>query len=57
MDNIPILIDTEAETSMEQDAEEKIQTKVNNATVHNGTKSLFNITFENCKLKKSIFET
>lgn len=52
MDNIPILIDTEAETSIEQDVEEKIHTKVSNATVYNATKSLFNITFENCKFNR-----
>ncbi|XP_023302099.2 uncharacterized protein LOC111684202 [Lucilia cuprina] len=50
--NIPILTDTEAETSMEQDFEEKIPARVSNATVHNATKSLFNITFENLEEQK-----
>lgn len=49
MNNIPILIDTDTETSMEQDGVEKIHTRVSSATVHNATKSLFNITFENCE--------
>lgn len=46
-DNMPILIDSESESSMEQDGEEKIERKVSNAT-QNATKSLFDITLENC---------
>ncbi|XP_075155262.1 kinetochore Mis12-Ndc80 network component 1 [Haematobia irritans] len=43
--NIPILIDTEPETSIEHDVEEKVITVASNAT--QTTKSLFNVTFEN----------
>lgn len=45
--NIPILIDSEPETSMELDGEDKIERRVSNAT-QNATKSLFDITLENC---------
>ncbi|XP_061399355.1 uncharacterized protein LOC133335065 [Musca vetustissima] len=44
--NIAINIDTEAETSIEQDPEERIATIASNAT-QNVTKSLFNLTLEN----------
>lgn len=47
MENIPILVDTEPETSMEHDVGERINTIASNAT--QTQKSLFNVTFDDCK--------